>query len=251
MARTPQRSRPSPIRRPPPRKPPGKKPALVRFRDRSAGKTEGSKISARTGLIVAGSVIGLLIVVRLGASLLSGEPQAPSATGGPAPTGTVGTGDAPPPPAGSRSSNFPIAVDGTRLQLKVIALGDHPAECAAESLQVGTVVRTVYHHRCISEDQSDRYFFLVQITNLADARVYVSLDNFSIATSSGSSRVPFATPPLGSDSTRFLPASRAIAAEQVLKGWITVDGTDGFIPVGLTYADGEETLTVAFDGTWV
>jgi len=63
--------------------------------------------------------------------------------------------------------------------------------------------------------------------------------------------VAFATPPLGSDSTRFLPESRAIAAEQVLKGWITTDGTDGFIPVGLTYADGEEILTVAFDGTWV
>jgi len=223
----------------------------VRFRDRSAGKTEGSKISARTGLIVAGSVIGLLIVVRLGASLLSGEPQAPSDTGGPEPTGTVGTGDAPPPPVGSRSSNFPIAVDGTRLQLKVIALGDHPSVCEAESLEVGTVVRTVYHHRCASVDQGDRYFFLVQVTNLADARVYVSLDNFSITTPTGSSRGPFATPPLGSDSTRFLPASRAIAAEQVLKGWITVDGTNGFIPVGLSYVDGEETLTVAFDGIWV
>jgi hypothetical protein len=250
MARTPQRSRPAPTRRPPTKKSAEKPRALVRFRDRSAGKTEGSKISARTGLIVAGSVIGLLIVVRLGASILSGEPQAPAATG-PAPTGTLGTGDAPPPPAGSRSSSFPIAVDGTRLQLKVIALGDHPAECAAESLEVGTVVRTVYHHRCASEDPGDRYFFLVQVTNLADARVYVSLDNFSIATSSGSSRAPSANPPLGSNSTRFLPASRAIAAEQVLKGWITVDGTDGFIPVGLTYSDGEEILTVAFDGTWV
>jgi hypothetical protein len=251
MARTPQRNRPSPTRRPPPRDAPGKKPALVRFQDRSAGKTEGSKFSARTGLLVAGGLIGFLIVLRLGASLLSGDPQAVTATGGTGPTGIVGSGDAPPPPPGSRSSNFPTAVDGTRLQLKVIALGDDPAECAAESLEVGNVIRTVYHHRCSSEDPTDRYFFLVQVTNLADARVYVSLENLSISTSTGSSRVALATPPLGSDSTRFLPESRAIAAEQVLKGWITVDGTDGFIPAGLSYADGEEALIVAFDGTWV
>jgi len=222
----------------------------VRFRDRSTGTTEGSKLSARTILYVAGGILGLLVVLRLGASMLSGGAAAPTSdrTG---PTGIVSTADAPPPPPGTRSSEFPVAVDGTRLQVKVIALGDHPAECSAASIDTGGAVRTVYHHRCTSEDQTDRYFFLVQVTNLADARVYVSLDNISIATSTGPSKEPFPTPPLGSDSTRFLPVSRAIAAGQVLKGWITVDGTDGFIPVGLTYADGEEILTVSFDGTWV
>jgi hypothetical protein len=36
-----------------------------------------------------------------------------------------------------------------------------------------------------------------------------------------------------------------------LEGWITVDGTDGFLPKGLTYADEQERLTVEFEGRCV
>jgi hypothetical protein len=112
------------------------------------------------------------------------------------------------------------------------------------------VIRTVYHHRCSSNERDDRYFFLVEVTNLTDARVFVSLENFTVGAPGGSGSTPFANPPLGSNSTRFLAESRAIAAGQVLKGWITFDGTDGFNPEGLTYADGEELLTVDFEGDW-
>ncbi len=194
--------------------------------------------------------MGVVVVWRLLSAVFGGDVVAPviSATG---PSGTIGTGDAPPAPAGSHSSKFPTAVVGTRLDLKAIALGDHPPECDAASIKVGGVVRTVYHHRCTADDQGDRYFFLVEVTNLTNARVFVSLENFALEAPGGSELEPFANPPLGANSTRFLPESRAIAAKQVLKGWITFDGTDGFPPGGLTYADGEELLTVDFDGDWL
>ena len=200
-------------------------------------------------MIVGGAILGLVVMWRLLSAILGGDPDGPIATVT-GPTGSVGTGDAPPAPPGSHSSTFPTAVLGTRLELKAIALGDHPPECAAESIKVDGVVHTVYHHRCIADDQGDRYFFLVEITNLTDARVFVSLENFAVGVPGGSDRAPFPNPPLGSNSTRFLPESRAIAAGQVLKGWITFDGTDGFTPADLTYADGEEFLAVDFDGDW-
>ena len=42
-----------------------------------------------------------------------------------------------------------------------------------------------------------------------------------------------------------------MAAHQSIKGWITIDGTDGFLPVALVYADGDEVLRVRFQGDWV
>jgi hypothetical protein len=200
-------------------------------------------------MIVVGAILGLVVMWRLLSAILGGDVEAPIATGT-GPTGSIGTRDAPPAPPGSRASAFPSAVAGTRLELKVIALGDHPPGCAAESIKVDGVVRTVYHHRCVSDDHGDRYFLLVEVTNLTDARVFVSLEIFGLGTPGGSERAPFANPPLGSNSTRFLPESRAIAAGQVLKGWITFDGTDGFTPADLTYADGEQPLTVVFEGDW-
>jgi len=50
---------------------------------------------------------------------------------------------------------------------------------------------------------------------------------------------------------RFFPPSTGIVASGRLKRWVTVDGTDGFLPTALTYADGEESLTVHFEGDWV
>ena len=67
--------------------------------------------------------MGVVVVWRLLSAVFGGDAVAPviSATG---PTGSIGTGDAPPAPAGSHSSRFPTAVAGTRLDLKVIALGE-------------------------------------------------------------------------------------------------------------------------------
>ncbi len=203
-------------------------------------------------MLVGVAVIGLLLVWRIGSSLLGGEGSetlpGPGATG---PTGGFAGGEAPPAPPGSRSASFPAPVAGTRLELRVIALGDHPDRCTAESVQIGGDVRTVYHHRCTDEPELDRYYFLVQLTNLTDQRVTAELDRFSVAPSSGQARPALDTPPPDSNPARFFPPSQGIVTDGSLKRWITVEGTDGFVPAQLTYEDGAESLTVRFPDAWV
>jgi hypothetical protein len=167
------------------------------------------------------------------------------------PTGSLGSGDAPPAPAGSEAAGFPTAVKGTRLELKVIALGAHPPECTAQNLRTDGRSLTVYHHRCVQEEGLDRYFFLVRLTNHSEGRVYVNLDGFAVEAAKGKPRTAFATPPVGSPSTRFIAPTRAVAANQSVKGWVTIDGTDGFAPLALVYADGAEILEVRFQGSWL
>jgi hypothetical protein len=78
--------------------------------------------------------------------------------------------------------------------------------------------------------------------------VYVNLDGFAVESAGGRPRTALATPPVGSPSTRFIAQTRAVAADQSIKGWITIDGTDGFGPVSLVYADGAEVPRVRFQG---
>jgi hypothetical protein len=198
------------------------------------------------------AVLALLLVVRVGSHLFGGGGEETAPPGVSGATGVTGAVDefAPPAPAGSRSATFPIAVAGTRLEVKVIALGDHPDACTAEGLLLQGDVRTVYHHLCRGVDGGDRYFFAVRLTNRTDAIVPVRLDAFAVADGSGEPRTPFAAPPLGSAEERFFPVSTELGPGASLKRWLTVDGKDGFTPLALTYHDGKETLTVRFQGDW-
>lgn len=198
------------------------------------------------------AVIGLLVLWRVASAVLGGGEDAspPLATGTSGPSGTPPGGEAPPAPPGARSEIFPTPVLGTRLELRVIALGDHPERCTAESLQLGGDLRTVYHHRCAGEPELDRYYFLVQLTNVTDARVTAELDRFAILTADGREIPALASIPPGANTARFFPPSAGIVTDGRLKRWVTVDGTQGFRPAALTYADGEESLTVRFEGDW-
>lgn len=149
------------------------------------------------------------------------------------------------------AATFPAPVDGTRLQVKAIGLGAHPPECVAQGLRTGGKTLTAFRHRCVEEPGLDRYFFLVRLTNHSKGRVYVNLDGFTVEGAKGKPRPAFATPPVGSPSTRFIAETRAVAAHQSIKGWITIDRTDGFLPVALVYADGDEILGVRFQGDWL
>jgi hypothetical protein len=201
---------------------------------------------------VAGAILGLLLVWRAIPALLGGgaDPGTPEDSPTTSSTGPILAGEAPPAPAGARSAAFPAVLDGTRLQLKVITLGDDPRRCRAELLDAGDGPRAVFHHDCVQEDGLDRYFFFVRLVNLTDLRVTVELDRFGVQ-APGGVRVPLDSTPAWSSSEKFFPPSDGIVPGGSLKGWITVDGTDGFRPMGLTYADGEERLTVEFDGRWV
>ncbi len=201
---------------------------------------------------MGGGIVGLLLIWQLVPALLGGAgPAAPPNSSGTSSTGPIVAGEAPPAPEGSRSSVFPTSVEGTRLEAAVLGLGDHPPRCRAELLLVGADERAIFHHRCVDEQEGvDRYFFLVELGNLTDARVSVELDRFAVRATDGA-RAALTTVPAWVRSTKLFPPSATIVPGGSLKGWITVDGTDGFLPRSLSYADGAETLTVAFDGRWV
>jgi hypothetical protein len=245
MARTPQRTkRPTPRRatsrtRPSPR-------------TASNGGSDPETPVRRTWLFVGGAILAVVLIWRVVPALLGGgtDVSEPPDTSRTSSTGPILAGEAPPPPQGARSTSFPAVLEGTRLQLKVITLGDDPRRCRAALLEVGGDRRAVFHHHCVEESGLDRYFFFVRLVNLTDGRVTVELDRFEVA-SPGGARVPLDSIPGWSSSEKFFPPSDGIVPGGSLKGWITVDGTDGFLPKSLTYADGEERLTVEFDGRWI
>jgi hypothetical protein len=246
MARAPERAK-----RPVPRR--------TTARTRSASSRSGTSAGAeqqapvrRTWLLVGGAILGLLLVWRVIPAVLGGgaDPATPEGSPSTSSTGPILAGEAPPAPPGARSAAFPKVVDGTRLEAKVISLGDDPSRCRAEVLDVGTDERAVFHHRCGQEGGLDRYFFLVRLVNLTDGRVTVELDRFEVG-APGGTRVALDTVPDWSSPAKFFPPSDGIVPGGNLKGWITVDGTDGFLPKSLTYVDGDERITVEFDGRWV
>jgi hypothetical protein len=235
--RRPGRRRPVPTRTPPP--PRGSK-----------GPSTATK--ARAWASLAGAVLGLLILLWLGTRLLGGGGGDEELALG-EPTGSTGVGGVPyasPPPEGSVGDTFPLPAIGTRIELKVIALGDQPGACVAESLRIGGDVRTVYHHRCPTEE-IDRLYILVRLTNLSDGRVPLELTDFTLRADDGREYEALATPPVGVPATRFFPQTATIGPGATFKRWVTFDGSDVERPGKLTYEDGPEALSVRFQGDWV
>ncbi len=204
--------------------------------------------------MLAGGALGLLLLLWLGTRLLGGGGDDGSplmATGSTGPSGANAEPFADPPPAGSVTGVFPLGAVGTRLELKVIALGDHPEACRAESLLLGGDVRTVYHHACSTDEEIDRSFFLVRVTNLTGSRVPIGLERFLVTGVDGAGRETLAVPPAGLTTTRFFPTTAVLGPRASLKRWVTIDGSDGVRPARLIYADGPETLMVRFPDSWM
>jgi hypothetical protein len=155
------------------------------------------------------------------------------------------------PGKGTATAAFAKPVVGTRVQMNVLALGDHPERCVPASLQLGGDVRTVYHHSCEGvEPGSDTYYFLVRITNLTKEDVPVRLDHFRVIKASGEAQAPLGERPPTATET-FFPTSTVLGPNANFKGWITFDGSPSFTPASLRYLDGQESLIVAFRGNWV
>ncbi len=198
--------------------------------------------------ILAASVLGLLVVWRLGHLIAGGG------SGGEVPTGAASTPSrTPSATAGSTERSvfvvFPEQVRGTRLELKVFGLGNTPESCTPADLSMGNDVRTVYHFDCkrLEAPASSAYFFLVRLTNRANSTVPAELSGFTVSTLDGGSLAPLdatgATYQRAFVSTDLLP-------DASVKGWITFDGSTPFTPSSLSYQDGDQTLTVRFRGTW-
>ncbi len=209
--------------------------------------------AARAWGVLAGGALLFLLLLWGATRLLSGggDETTPPELGATGPTGAGAVPFAPLPPEGSVAVAFPSAAEGTRLELKVIALGDDPDVCRAEALLIRGDERTAYHHGCAHDEDIDRAFFLVRLTNTTDRRIPVALDRFTVVGADGETHGALPVPPLGVSSSRFFPQTATLGAGVALTRWVTIDGSDGERPVRLVYQDGPETLTVRFKGRWV
>lgn len=231
-----RRGRPQPTRTlPPPR----------------GSKGPSTATKARAWGILGGAILGVLLLLWVGTRLLSGGGDEEAALVEPTgPTGAAGVPFASPPPAGAVDETFPLPVVGTRIELKVLGLGDAPGACVAESLEIDGDVRSVYHHRCPNEE-IDRLYILVRLTNLSDGRVPLELADFTLRADDGREYEALATPPVGVPASRFFPQTTTLGPGVSFKRWVTFDGSDVERPGKLTYEDGPEALSVRFRGDWV
>lgn len=207
--------------------------------------------AVRAWATLGAGALALLLLLWLGSRLLHGGD---GNGGGPptAPTGPTGASGAPyasPPPPGSVSATFPRPALGTRLEVKVDALGDRPSVCTAEGLLIGGDLRTVYHHRCGGED-FDRYYFLVEVTNRSGGRVPVTVEGFTVIDAGSETHEALPNPPPGAPATRFFPRSLTLGPGATLRRWVTIDGSDAGRPDRLVYTDGPERFIIRFRGTW-
>jgi hypothetical protein len=197
--------------------------------------------------------IGFLLVVWLGTRLLGGGDDEGLAvpTGSTGATGAGVVDFAEPPPPGTVSAVFPEGAEGTRLLMEIVGVGPTPRVCTPEFIRVGDAVRAIFHHRCGDDEDIDRLYLLVRVTNTTDLRVPIALDGFRVKDTDGKEHEPLATPPLRTTANRFYPEGTTLGPGVVMSRWVTIDGSGGVLPERLTYADGEETLIVRIPNDWV
>lgn len=224
-----------------------------------ARAAQGKKAQDRSGAIRAWTLLGLgalgfLVVLWLGTKLLGGGEGDRSLTASSGSTGVTGAGVvdfADPPPPGTVSAVFPEGAEGTRLRMQIVGVGPTPRVCTPEFIHVDGDVRAIYHHRCGDDEDFDRLYLLVRMTNTTDLRVSVTLDGFRVDDTDGTEHEPLATPPPETSANRFYPADTILGPGVEMSRWVTIDGSGGVRPERLVYADGEETLVVRVPNAWV
>ena len=206
--------------------------------------------------IVAGAVlIGALVAWRVVSAVVGGgEPELPSGaafTGTPTPTDDGETGV--PASTAEIAADFPLPALGTRLEFKILGLGDKPQRCKAVGFIVGDDQRTVYHHLCGKDVDpgTDVYFFLVRIVNHSDAAQPIALSNFEIGTTEGATLQALDVETADAAREHYFPEHVDLGPDSRIKRFVAFDGSPAFTPARLTYVDGTQALVIHLRGTWV
>lgn len=195
------------------------------------------------------------MVWRVASALLgAGEPELPSGgaiTGSPTPT--EDGRDGVPASTAEVAADFPLPAVGTRLEFKILGLGDDPQRCEAVGLLVGDEQRTAYHHLCGKDVDagSDVYFFLVRIVNHSDTAQPIALASFEMTTREGGTLPALDVETAGATRQHYFPERIELGPDSRIKRFVAFDGSPPFTPARLTYVDGTQALAVHLRGTWV
>ena len=121
--------------------------------------------------------------------------------------------------------------------------------CANYGFRSKMTMLVAYQSDCssFSGGRRDDLFFYVAVRNVTDKKVPFSLSNFTLDSQDGRSFLPVAVganPP-----NDFLPQRGTMAPRSNLFGYLTFNADAAtIVPGQLRYVDGDQTLSVVFDG---
>ena len=131
-----------------------------------------------------------------------------------------------------------------------VAVIPHPSDvCANYGFRSKMTMLVAYQSNCSSftDGRRDDLFFYVAVRNVTDKKAAFALSNFTLDSQDGRSFRPAAAgmnPP-----NDFLPQEGTIAPRSNLFGYLTFDADAAtVVPGQLRYVDGDQTLSVVFDG---
>jgi hypothetical protein len=131
-----------------------------------------------------------------------------------------------------------------------VAVIPHPSDvCANYGFRSKMTMLVAYQSDCSNfpADRRDDLFFYVAVRNVTEQRASFDLRNFTLESQDGRSFSPASVgtePPAD-----FLPQTGAIAPASNLFGYLTFRAdAASVVPGRLDYVDGNQTLTVWFDG---
>ena len=141
-------------------------------------------------------------------------------------------------------------VEGKRLGLAGGKI-HNPEDCALHTYTVDGKTRGAFRSGCQAweSDGYDILIFYVGLRNVRHRAMSFDLRNFALDSRDGRSfgavnvRSKAETPP------NFLPQTGKLPPHSHVFGYLTFDGrATGVVPARLSYIDGDQTLTVVFDG---
>jgi hypothetical protein len=218
-------------------------------------RRRGFALGLAVGL--AAAAIAVVLVVWIGGEEEGTSIVPPSATG---PTPHPSESAAPiPSPAVPPRQRPEVRIDlselvwakGKRLLFFVYPLRPADSDCEVHAYTVGGKTTGAMRSGCTSWERSgyDVLIFRVALRNVDDRAASFNLRNFVLVARDGRTfgpvnvRLEADTPP------NFLPETAKIPPRSNLLGYLTFDGrATGLVPARLSYVDGEQTLTVVFDG---
>jgi hypothetical protein len=131
-----------------------------------------------------------------------------------------------------------------------VAVIRHPSDvCANYGFRSKMTMLVAYQSDCSSftGDRRNDLFFYVAVRNVTGTRSAFDLSNFTLDSQDGRS---FAPAPVGSSPPKdFLPETGTIGPHSGMFGYLAFDAdATTVVPGRLSYADGDQTLSVVFDG---
>jgi hypothetical protein len=142
------------------------------------------------------------------------------------------------------------SANGKRLDMGVGKL-DRIERCIVHSFTVNGHAKGAFMSNCSDWESggTDVLFFYVGLKNVEDRAMKFNLRDFVLVTRDGRTFGPVNVRSQADKPPNFLPETGLLPPHSKVVGYLTFDGrATGVVPARLSYVDGDQTLTIVFDG---